>query len=127
MQMFSTRGTTRRAVFSTLPRRAVFPRLVRGFSTCDPAPAPRCAAARDADAAAARRLRAANVQAGRPFFVLSLDGGGVRGLFTIRVLERLCERLPWLLDRVNLVAGTSTGGLLGLPRLGRYIISARRI
>ena len=67
-----------RHAFSTcdpamLHRRALCPRLYRAFSTCDPAHAPRCAEAGDADAAAARRLRAANVQAGRPFFVLSLD------------------------------------------------------
>ncbi len=48
--------------------------------------------------------------------VLSLDGGGIRGIVTTIVLQRL-KAEPGLgdwLDRVDLFAGTSTGGLLAL-------------
>ena len=47
------------------------------------------------------------------YFVLSLDGGGIRGVLTARLLERL-ERAQPFLHRVDLVAGTSTGGILAL-------------
>jgi hypothetical protein len=48
--------------------------------------------------------------------VLSIDGGGIRGLVTTIVLQRLLATpsLANLLDSVDLVAGTSTGGLLAL-------------
>lgn len=48
--------------------------------------------------------------------VLSLDGGGIRGLVTTVLLERLVTTpgLEELLDKVDLVSGTSTGGLLAL-------------
>ncbi len=48
--------------------------------------------------------------------VLSLDGGGIRGIVTVLLLKQLSS-LPSLagwLDRVDLIAGTSTGGLLAL-------------
>jgi patatin-like phospholipase/acyl hydrolase len=48
--------------------------------------------------------------------ILSLDGGGLRGLITVRLLQQL-EGSPsiagWL-DQVDLVAGTSTGGIIAL-------------
>lgn len=48
--------------------------------------------------------------------VLSIDGGGIRGLVTVVLLERLAAEpaLAGWLDRVDLIAGTSTGGLLAL-------------
>ncbi len=48
--------------------------------------------------------------------VLSLDGGGIRGIVTVVLLERLAARagLEGWLERVDLIAGTSTGGLLAL-------------
>lgn len=46
--------------------------------------------------------------------ILSLDGGGIRGVITARVLERLEERVPGFLASVNLFAGTSSGGLLAM-------------
>jgi len=48
--------------------------------------------------------------------VLSLDGGGIRGLITVILLQRLCKEsgLESWLNHVDLVAGTSTGGLLAL-------------
>ncbi len=48
--------------------------------------------------------------------ILALDGGGIRGLVTAIVLERLNavpEIAGWL-DSADLIAGTSTGGLLAL-------------
>ena len=44
--------------------------------------------------------------------ILSLDGGGIRGLFTARLIERLELAVPGWLARVDLFAGTSTGGIL---------------
>ncbi len=51
-----------------------------------------------------------------PYRVLSLDGGGIRGLITVILLQRLnaLPRIAGWLDRVDLVAGTSTGGILAL-------------
>jgi len=48
--------------------------------------------------------------------ILSLDGGGIRGLITIILLQRLNQEsgLASWLDKVDMVAGTSTGGLLAL-------------
>lgn len=50
----------------------------------------------------------------RSYKILSLDGGGVRGVITAVILQRLMEVFPDLLKDVDLVAGTSTGGLLAL-------------
>lgn len=50
----------------------------------------------------------------RKFCMLCLDGGGVRGMYTARILERICEACPQLLDRIDLIAGSSTGSLIGL-------------
>jgi patatin-like phospholipase/acyl hydrolase len=46
--------------------------------------------------------------------ILSLDGGGIRGLLTACLLERLESLLPGFLKQVDLFAGTSTGGVLVL-------------
>lgn len=46
--------------------------------------------------------------------VLALDGGGIRGLLTSRLLERLEAAQPGFLGSVDLFAGTSTGGILAL-------------
>jgi patatin-like phospholipase/acyl hydrolase len=50
------------------------------------------------------------------FNVLSLDGGGIRGLVTTVLLERLVATpgLEEVLEKADLIAGTSTGGLLAL-------------
>ncbi len=49
-----------------------------------------------------------------PYRVLSIDGGGIRGILTARILERLEKALPGFLKEVDLFAGTSTGGLIAL-------------
>lgn len=46
--------------------------------------------------------------------ILTLDGGGIRGLFTARLLERIEAQVPGMLNRTNLIAGTSTGSILAL-------------
>jgi patatin-like phospholipase/acyl hydrolase len=48
--------------------------------------------------------------------VLSIDGGGIRGLIPIILLQRLSRKptLQGWLDSVYLLAGTSTGGLISL-------------
>jgi patatin-like phospholipase/acyl hydrolase len=48
--------------------------------------------------------------------ILSLDGGGIRGLITAMLLIRLNREkgLEGWLERVNLLAGTSTGALIAL-------------
>jgi len=50
--------------------------------------------------------------------ILSIDGGGVRGILTCVVLERLAEAVPDFLTKLDLFAGTSTGSVLAL---GRYL------
>eukprot|EP00053_Salpingoeca_punica_P017330 m.166884 g.166884 ORF g.166884 m.166884 type:complete len:465 (-) comp17183_c1_seq1:164-1558(-) len=49
----------------------------------------------------------------RHFRVLCLDGGGVRGMYTARILQRLVDECPDLLDNIDLIAGSSTGALIG--------------
>ena len=53
----------------------------------------------------------------REFRILSIDGGGIRGVFAARVLEMLEERhlggRP-VADYFDMIAGTSTGGILAL-------------
>lgn len=46
------------------------------------------------------------------FTILSIDGGGIRGLIPARVLERLERHFPRLTSSFDLFAGTSTGALL---------------
>jgi len=46
--------------------------------------------------------------------ILSLDGGGIRGLLTVVLIEQLDLRVPGWRDQIDLFAGTSTGGILAL-------------
>jgi patatin-like phospholipase/acyl hydrolase len=46
--------------------------------------------------------------------ILALDGGGMRGLFSARLLERLESDRPGFVNKFDLFAGTSTGGLVAL-------------
>jgi hypothetical protein len=61
------------------------------------------------------RPRATTAHANAPLRVLSLTGGGYRGLFTAQVLVHLCEqaRVAGPLDAaLDVFAGTSIGGLM---------------
>lgn len=46
--------------------------------------------------------------------LLSLDGGGCRGVLQARLLQRLEQRVPGLLAKPKLLAGTSIGGINAL-------------
>lgn len=46
--------------------------------------------------------------------ILSLDGGGIRGIVTARILERLDRACPGFMDHVDVIAGASTGGIQAL-------------
>jgi uncharacterized protein len=48
------------------------------------------------------------------FRILSIDGGGVRGLLVAVLLQQLDDRAPGWRDRADLLAGTSTGGIIAL-------------
>ena len=52
---------------------------------------------------------------GPPLRILTLDGGGVRGVVTLRVLREL-ERLGGakIHEMFDLIGGTSTGGILAV-------------
>ncbi|MCE5313350.1 MAG: patatin-like phospholipase family protein [Nitrospiraceae bacterium] len=60
--------------------------------------------------------------------VLTIDGGGIRGIVTTILLQRITATpgLENLLDSVDLVAGTSTGGLLALAIANRIDLSVIR-
>jgi patatin-like phospholipase/acyl hydrolase len=49
-----------------------------------------------------------------PIRILAVDGGGVGGIIPARVLDQLCVTYPNLIATADLVAGTSTGGLIAL-------------
>lgn len=46
--------------------------------------------------------------------ILTLDGGGIRGVLTAVLLERLKGAVPGFLEGTDLYAGSSTGGILAL-------------
>ena len=49
------------------------------------------------------------------FQILSLDGGGIKGLFSAAVLAKLEEDLNTnITDHFDLIVGTSTGGIIAL-------------
>jgi hypothetical protein len=56
----------------------------------------------------------------KKFRILSLDGGGVRGVLAAVVLGRILKEVPSFLDNVDLIAGTSTGGLMALMLAAGY-------
>jgi predicted acylesterase/phospholipase RssA len=46
--------------------------------------------------------------------ILSFDGGGIRGLVTLAMLKKIQNAVPRLISQADLVAGTSTGGIIAL-------------
>ena len=59
-----------------------------------------------------------------PYHVLTIDGGGIRGLLTTILLERLEVAVPGFLSKIDLFAGTSTGARSDQPS-GRQHMSSR--
>lgn len=55
--------------------------------------------------------------ADHPFKILSLDGGGIRGIFGATIIKKveqeLCHGVP-LARHVDMIAGTSTGGIMAI-------------
>jgi len=54
---------------------------------------------------------------GRPFRILSIDGGGIRGVFPAAVLAELENRFlggTSITNHFDMIAGTSTGGIIAL-------------
>lgn len=51
----------------------------------------------------------------KEFKVLSIDGGGIKGLYSAKILEQFEERFNCrIADYFDLICGTSTGGLIAL-------------
>ena len=46
--------------------------------------------------------------------ILSIDGGGVRGLYASVLLKRIAEKVPGFLQKVVLFAGTSSGSFMAM-------------
>jgi uncharacterized protein len=46
--------------------------------------------------------------------IVAFDGRGIRGVYTAVLLRRLSQQVPGFLDSAQLLAGTSTGGILAL-------------
>ncbi|MCK9489360.1 MAG: patatin-like phospholipase family protein [Xanthomonadales bacterium] len=60
-------------------------------------------------------MKGEKMEEGKPFHVLSLTGGGFRGLYTARVLQELEQRAGRPIGQCfDLIAGTSIGGILAL-------------
>lgn len=51
----------------------------------------------------------------KPFKILSIDGGGIKGLYSAKIIEHLEEKYNCSTsDRFDMICGTSTGGLIAL-------------
>ena len=55
-----------------------------------------------------------NISKPQSFNILSLDGGGVRGALSATFVERIHNKFPNFLRDVDLIVGTSTGGIQAL-------------
>ena len=45
--------------------------------------------------------------------VLTLDGGGIRGLIQIRIIGRILDKFPELQQKILFIGGTSVGSING--------------
>lgn len=55
-----------------------------------------------------------NERGDEKFKILSIDGGGIRGIIPLKVLEALERIIGPMHETFDLIGGTSTGGLIGL-------------
>lgn len=46
--------------------------------------------------------------------ILSFDGGGIKGLVELSVMRKIMKEYPDLIEKADLLAGTSTGGIVAL-------------
>ncbi|MGK2740161.1 CBASS cGAMP-activated phospholipase [Tepidicaulis sp. LMO-SS28] len=63
-----------------------------------------------------------------PFKILALDGGGIRGIYGAEILARAERDLPEgdnIADYFDMIAGTSTGGIIGIGLALK--LNARRV
>jgi len=51
---------------------------------------------------------------GKPFRILSLDGGGVRALLQLLILERFQQEYPNLINEADMITGVSAGSLVAI-------------
>ncbi len=56
----------------------------------------------------------------RPYRILCLDGGGMRGVLTTALLVRICRHNPKFMNSIDLIVGTSAGGILALLLAAGY-------
>ncbi|KAF0811319.1 putative sporulation hydrolase CotR [Andreprevotia sp. IGB-42] len=49
-----------------------------------------------------------------PYRILSIDGGGLRGIIPLAILENIDKAVPGWRSGINMYAGTSTGALIAL-------------
>ncbi len=69
------------------------------------------------------------IEANKKVLLLSIDGGGARGVIPCIILERIVHRFPDFLSRVDVVGGTSVGAMVAMalafghePRVLRDVI-----
>ena len=48
------------------------------------------------------------------FRILSIDGGGIRSLYTAVLLNRIAEEVPEMFEETHFFAGSSTGSILSM-------------
>jgi patatin-like phospholipase/acyl hydrolase len=46
--------------------------------------------------------------------IISIDGGGVRGIIPVTILRRIQEQVPFVISNTDILAGTSIGGIISL-------------
>lgn len=52
--------------------------------------------------------------------ILTFDGGGIRGIYTAVLLQRLQKEVPGFIGKSDILAGTSTGGIIALGLAAGY-------
>ncbi len=60
----------------------------------------------------------------KPFKILCIDGGGIKGLFSAQVLKKFEEAFGTIIsDQFDLICGTSTGGIIALAASAKIPMS----